>query len=424
MRLLSRTLLNLSVYSVIILILVTPVFYRIINRIIWDEVDENLFLQKNEIQIRINRLKPDTDLLGWQSLDSNIKIEPISTTFFRDSLFTHQQYNSVTGETEPYRVLITSVIFQNKPYLLTARVSLLEQEDLIKALAVTQSIALVLLLAGMLVINWRNSSALWKPFYKTLDSLQKFELEKAKPLSFTQSKIKEFNDLNKAIAQLTARDHQVYRNQKEFTENASHEIQTPLAIVQSKMEMLMQTNLTKEQAGLMEEMMIALARLSRLNKGLLLLIKIDSLPFLEREKVNLKEFLEKLILVYQAEANQKTISFQVSLQHQEIFFNPLLLDILFSNLLSNAIRHTSPGNIISIFSSLQQITISNPGEALPFDPEKIFNRFQKGSSKSGAGIGLAIVKRIAETTGIFVQYEFYNHTHFFSIFFEKNRLSH
>ncbi|MBS1491065.1 MAG: hypothetical protein JSS93_11105 [Bacteroidetes bacterium] len=420
MRLLNRTLLNLSVYSVIILILVTPVFYRIINRIIWDEVDENLLLQKNEIQIRMNRLKADTNLLEWQSLDSNIKIELASTTSFHDSLFTRQQYNSVTGETAPYRVLITSVIFQNKPYLLTVRVSLLEQEDLIEALAITQSIALVFLLAGMLVINWRNSRALWKPFYKTVDSLKKFELEKAKPISFAPSKIKEFNDLNKAIAQLTARDHQVFRNQKEFTENASHEIQTPLAIVQSKMEMMMQTNPSHVQAGLMEEMMIALTRLGRLNKGLLLLTKIDSLSFLEREKINLKEFLEKLILVYQPEANQKTISFQVSLHQQEIFFNPLLLDILLSNLLSNAIRHTSPGNTISVLLSVQQMTISNPGEALPFESEKIFNRFQKGSSKTGAGIGLAIVKRIAETTGISVRYEFYNDTHFFSVFFEKS----
>ena len=419
MRLLNRTTLNYLIYSIVVLLVVTPVFYFVIDQLFTKDVDETLLLQKQEIQYRFQKIKSESELQVWTDLDGDVRVEPSNGKLYPDSIFNLVQYDSLADEMEPYRILSSTVMLGIKPYHLTARISLVESEDLIKAIVVTQAIVLVALLAGLLIINGWVSKRIWKPFYDTLGKLENFEVEKTPFLKFGSSSIKEFNDLNKAIEQLADRNYKSYLSQKEFTENAAHEMQTPLAIFQSKLELLMQTkNLSEEQAILMASLSEATSRLSKLNKALLLLSKIENNQFTEDETVDVTALTNKLIDIFNKQATTDEILFKTTfLNHLSISFNPTLIDILLSNLISNAIKHNPGRGIIEISISGRQWKISNPGSPL-ISPDRIFERFQKGtSSHASTGLGLAIVKKISDTNGIAIQHEYENNWHSFTIRF-------
>lgn len=424
MRLLNRTLLSFLIYSVLVLLIVTPVFYWVVNRIIIDRVDETLQMQKKEIESRIQKINSETELKQWEDLDGEVMIES-ATKNFQDSIYNSTLFNSFSNEMEPYRVLRASITFHGKPYRLVAHVSLVESEDLIKALALLQLIVLAVLLSGLSIINWWISRRIWHPFYQTLEALKKFEIEKAPSLQLKTSSIKEFEDLNRAIRQLTERDYQVYLQQKEFTENASHEMQTPLAVFQSKLELLLQTSLSEQQAQVMESLMDATNRLGKLNKALLLLSKIENRQFVETEQVNISRFTSNLISLYKSEAEAKEIQINLEVKTDlNITYNSTLLDILLSNLISNAIRHGNSKSTIQIVVSNQEWQIQNKGPALNFSQEKIFDRFQKGNTTSSrTGLGLAIVKKICDVSDLKLSYNFEENKHFFSITLPKSQIS-
>jgi signal transduction histidine kinase len=425
MRLLNRTLTSFLIYAVAVLLVVTPIFYWVVNEIITEKVDETLLAQKKEIQTRIQKTKSAGDLKLWEDLDGDVVVEPYPRSQINDSIFTRVQFNSFSQEMEPYRVLTTGILIRNIPYRLTARISLVESEDLIEAAAITQLIVLLTLLSGLSIINWWISRRIWRPFYHTLQELKKFEVEKTPSLQLQPSAIKEFEDLNRAITQLTQRDHQVYLNQKEFTENAAHEMQTPLAIFQSKLELLLQTNLSESQAEVMESLLQATSRLTKLNKALLLLSKIDSRQFIETEPVDVVDIISKLISFYEPEAKAKAIRINTNFADNFLVsFNAILIDILFSNLISNAIRHGAPQTEILVSTRGHFLEIQNEGAPMSIPSDKIFERFQKGiTNSSSTGLGLAIVKKICDTSALGLNYRFENKRHFFSIRFQESKIS-
>ncbi len=418
MRLLNRTILSFLIYSIVVLLVATPLFYFLIDRIFIKEVDEALLTQKKEIQIRMQNKKSESELKDWEDLDGEVRISAYNGSGFADSIYYITQYDSVRKEVEPYRVLSTVITINQKPYKLVARISMVESEDLIEAVAFTQAISLFILLTGLLIINWRLSKRIWKPFYDTLEKLKKFDVESTLHLNLSHSSVKEFEDLNFAINQLTERDYKAYLNQKEFTENAAHEMQTPLAVFQSKLELLMQTNPSEDQAKLMESLADATSRLARLNRALLLLSKIDSPQFIDTEAMNLGELTVKLTNLFRQEAEGKEIQIKIDTKSNlQVDFNAALMDILISNLISNSIRHNS-GDDIQITIAERYWEISNPGEPVSVPPDKIFNRFQKGrSGHSSTGLGLAIAKKICDTTGLGIRYEYRAGRHFFSVYF-------
>jgi signal transduction histidine kinase len=421
MKLLNRTTLNYLIYSVIVLLVVTPVFYLVINRLFIEDVDEALLLQKKEIEMRIQKIKSETDVLVWADLDGDVKIEASQGKIYKDSIFYLAQYDSLASQMEPYRVLSSTVwVDGNKPYHLIARISLVESEDLIKAIALTQAIVLIILLAGLLLINWRVSTRIWKPFYDTLEKLENFEVDKTPQLLLGTSSVKEFVDLNNAIKRLADRNYKSYLSQKEFTENAAHEMQSPLAVFQSKLELLMQTkNLSEDQAQLMISMTDATSRLSKLNKALLLLSKIDNNQFIETESVNIPRLTNKLVDIFNKQAALRGIQIKTDFKNDlEISFNHTLIDILLSNLLSNAIRYNFEKGIITITISNRKWEIGNTGKPLTIPPAKIYDRFQKGDAgQTSTGLGLAIVRKICDTSGATIEYTYQNNCHFFTLGF-------
>jgi signal transduction histidine kinase len=418
MRLLNRTTYNYLIYSIVVLLVAIPAFYFFIVRLFIEEVDENLFKQKQEIQERIRTIKTADELRVWEDLDGEVKIEPSKGNQFKDSLFYFLEYDSTAHEMKRYRTLSTSIAIGDKTYHLLARISLVESEDLIKAIALSQAIVLTILLGGLLVINRQFSKKIWRPFYNTLEKLKQFEVEKTKHFVSELSSIKEFEDLNKTIAQLIQRNYKSYLNQKEFTENASHEMQSPVAVFQSKLELLMQTkDLTVEQAGLIESLMEATSRLLKLNKTLLLLSKIDNEQFIDAEPLNVNALTIRLVDRFNLQAGAKVNRFHVDMKNAlDVNFNPELIDVLLSNLVSNAVKHCEGDGEINIVIEGNAWIISNDGSALPFPEDKIFDRFQKGKS-GGLGLGLAIVKKICELAHVKIHYTFADNKHVFSLVF-------
>ncbi len=442
MKLLNRTLLGFLIYAVAVLLIITPVLYLVINNLIIRQVDETLQVHKREIQSRLEQLPSETAVQQWEDLDGEVVVVPIDRPFPQDSIYTldasskkmhrkgdrgrresfRRERHSHDPENELYRVLVSSVTIKGKPYRLQAQVSLVESEDLIRTLGVTQFFVLLILLAGMLCINWWHSRTMWKPFYNTLGKLKAFRIEKSSPIILEPSRVKEFNDLNLAIDEITRRDHQAFTAQREFTENAAHEMQTPLAIFQSKVELMLQTQPSEQQAALIESLLDATSRLNRLNKALLLLARIDNKQFPETEKIDLTQLTEKLKGTYENDIQAAGLRFVItSTDRHPVAFNPALLEILLTNLISNAIRHSQPGALITVAIGTNSWIIRNSGQPLSIPADRIFDRFRKGNNnQESLGLGLAIARKICEANEATLTYAYQEQEHVFSVAFRES----
>jgi signal transduction histidine kinase len=250
--------------------------------------------------------------------------------------------------------------------------------------------------------------------------LRSYKVEKHEPLALAKSSVNEFDDLNTSLEELTDRTYQTYVSQKEFTENASHEMQTPLAVFQSKLELLMQTSpLNEEQAQLIADLADATQRMARLNKNLVLLTKIENYQFTEKETVSLNSIVENFIQQYQPQSDQKQITINKDLHNEvKVEANKTLIEILVSNLLGNAIRHNCPNGFIKIALQRDTLTIQNTGKPFSLNGHKLFRRFQKESSDSNSiGLGLEMVKKIASLYQFSVSYDFNDQMHNFIVKF-------
>ena len=211
-----------------------------------------------------------------------------------------------------------------------------------------------------------------------------------------------------------------YRVQKEFTENASHELQTPLAIIQSKLDLfLQQPELSKQQADIIQSLYQTTNRLTHLNRSLLLLAKIENNQYEQTEEIDLVAFIRKLLP--QIESLTENLSLQTDFQTPSLAVkgNRTLLESLMNNLIVNAIRHNYPNGEIIISINEGSLTVSNtsPNESA-LDVRLIFNRFYRTSENiKGYGLGLAIVKAICEYHQWEIKYIYYNKLHHFRILF-------
>ncbi|AUD05389.1 sensor histidine kinase [Spirosoma pollinicola] len=421
MKLLDRTLRTYLVYSGVVILISTPVFYGVIDKLFIDDVDEALLLRKQTIQQQLGRFTNEQVMFNWRDLEGNTLLRPVvARTPIRDSIYDAvytEQVEPGISEPEPFRELSARLIYRSHPVHLITRISLVEREDLLQAVVLTQAGLLTLLLVGFLLLNRRIARRLWQPFYVTLEKLRQFEVDGNEPLHLSSSDIVEFDELNQTLRGLTSRSHQTYLGQKEFTEHAAHEMQTPLAIFQAKLERLSQTQpLTDEQADLLGSLNGVTVRLSRLNKSLLLLARIENHLYGQTESVNASLLVDYLL-------NQATESMQakgVRLVRTGLKEGPILqtnrslLESLQANLLSNAIRYTPPGGQITVDLQPQAFSIANTGEPLSIPPDKLFARFQKGEAQTGGvGLGLAIAKKVADVNGYTLTYRYQANQHLF-----------
>ncbi|CAG5012727.1 Adaptive-response sensory-kinase SasA [Dyadobacter sp. CECT 9275] len=422
MKLLNYTVRSYIAYSVVILLISIPAFYLVMHRIILRTVDKALMNEKEQLMSEIKLVMTEEQLMAFKKVDGNVEIVGVDYKV-SDSLYT-AGFSATGNKSKDYRHLVTPVSLGDKSYKMTIHKSLDDSKDLIKSIVSVQLFLLILLLAGLILINQVSSRKLWLPFYGTLRQLQNYDLGKHHPIRTSPTDIDEFRILGETVQHLIQKNHDVYQAQKEFTENASHETQTPLAIFRSKLELLMQTEpLTGQQAQLIGDLDDASQRLAQLNKSLVLLTKIENNQYPDTEDLEIAQLARRLVRQIGFQAEEKGVQIEEDFRNEiHVTANKALIETMMINLISNAIRYNHDNGKINISVTEKVLAVSNTGIPDPLPSEKVFERFYKaGKSRQSTGLGLAIVKKICDLYGYHVEYLFQGGLHTFFIHFGKEK---
>ncbi|HXB06688.1 MAG TPA: HAMP domain-containing sensor histidine kinase [Puia sp.] len=286
------------------------------------------------------------------------------------------------------------------PYQVTTYTSSREFNHLLIKIFLAESLIFLLLLSGIVYINRRASGRLWTPFYETMAALGRYDVRRDQPLSLAKTTgVEEFDRLNDTLGAAIIEAHGAYQSQKQFTENAAHELQTPLAIIRSKVELLMEdAALTEDMAQLLADINEANERLSQMNKNLLLLTRIDNRQYPHAQTIYLSDLLVRLTGYYEEQWESEIARLHTQIEPEvRLVANPSLIEILLNNLLRNAVIHNIPGGYVNVFLKSGELVVENSGPVLEGDPQRLFERFRKGSEDSRTtGLGLALVRQICQ----------------------------
>jgi signal transduction histidine kinase len=392
MKLLQKTNRAYFLISGAAFIIAGVVFFFVISFFFKDQVNEKLHHDIRNItrSIRTNGVLPNFYPfieIKEVSMQDERSFKAIDTLIF----------DALEKRKIPYRQLSLVTLINGQAYFIAARDTLPEKDDLMEAIALATGSVFILLLLSLYLINRKLSLKIWKPFYKTLDELKEFSHDKPGFRLTSESELYEFTELNSTLEKLTSKVISDYQALKRFTEDASHEIQTPLAIIQSKLETLMQNpDLKKDQAELINSAYVYTLRISKLTQTLLLLTKIANDQFPEKVIVNLSELLCEKINMFEDLIADKSLN--LTKEITPVFFletNFFLAESLLINLIGNAVKHNVAGGIIMIRLDHNQLEIANSGEKFAIPPSKLFARFYKAEKSSDSpGLGLAIVREI------------------------------
>jgi signal transduction histidine kinase len=424
--LLSKTTKPFLVYVLIILLVSVPVYYFVIKVIWMGELDEQNQIMAKTTEAQFGQLAiPENELKEkirfWNQIQPGTYVEAIAPgSTVKDSIFTasSQSLNLADKTNDDFRVLVTTIHINGKPYYFRSVTNYEDTKETVAAIAIVSLFFFGCIIAGLLVINNRLSKTVWLPFRDTLSKLKGFNLNNQVQIDFENTNTIEFNELNQSLNRLVQHTVSVYKTQKEFTENASHELQTPLAILKSKLEILLQSDeLTEKQYQIVEEMNKALARSARINKNLLLLTRIDNSQFDSSALIAFDTVLMQSLDMLQEHFEQKNIRVITSIATGvQAKGNSDLTEVLVNNLLLNAIRHTAPGGSVHISLSKPVFEVANEGQQA-LDPALLFKRFSRFSAdNNGSGLGLSIVQEIGRFHNWKVQYRFENSFHIFSVY--------
>lgn len=408
---------RVNLLAVLVVLLFTGViYYAMIHFILTEKLDKDLGVEENEIKAYVftfHKLPLPVSYQDQQVIYRKLNAGEATKRKFKYTNY----YNPKENETEPGRSLNTTVQLRKERYEVTITKSRVESEDLVKIiLFITLGIS-GLLLISLVLINRFILNRLWEPFYTILAQMKKFNVLKMHTIEHEPCKIDEFNELNLAANAMAARVGQDYKELKNFTDNASHEIMTPLAVINSKLDTLLQTeSFSPQQGALLEDIYAAIGRLSRLNQSLLLLAKIENNLIPDLQEINLQEMVSQKTRQFQELYKKNTLNLDEDLYPLNVRMSRYLADILLNNLLSNAIRHNYPGGSIAIKLNSRMLQIVNTGKSPELD-KQLFERFSKSPTSEGMGLGLAITKQICALYGFSLEYKHQEGKHSFSISF-------
>jgi signal transduction histidine kinase len=418
MKLLTKT----TVYFLLIML---PVFtagafylYTKFNKEIKHETDEELVNDKLQWMRYLDTASVNNPVFSIKTPEFNLQPTE-SAPQPKHKLKGVNIYQEPENTYAPFRQLTQVIRLNNKNYELVLRKSLIEKDDLVNNIIHVMLAAFGGLLLFVLLSNWLISKSVWKPFYRSLDKIQKLQLNKLETIVFERTATHEFNQLNTALGAMTTRIHGDYTSMKELTEDAAHEMQTPLAIAQSKLELLLQDDtLSEAQLNSILTSYDELQRLSRLNHNLLLLAKIENQQYPITEQPDLCAVVEKYLSLFEELIKEKELHIHKEMTTTAPWpLHPALTDILVSNLLGNAIKYNYPQGNISIQLTPDTFTVSNTSH-LPEIPDSVlFQRFKKHNNgyTNSNGLGLAIVKKMADSYHFHLTYNYANSQHTFRV---------
>jgi signal transduction histidine kinase len=370
-----------------------------------NEVGEQLQNHRLEVEARVASGRPLPEPLYREQYALSNRPRPLG---FSDTVL----LDPTEGSLVPHRQLTFRVAGPGQPPAwVTLRKSLVEVDELLMAVVGSMLLVLVLLLGSIVWLHRYLSGRLWAPFRRTLEALRHYDLQQHRALALPTSRIEEFAELNQALTHLSRRLVADYENLREFTANAAHEAQTPLAIMQAQLEQLLQLpTLTDDAAAapLLADLYGATRRLSRLHQALGLLSRIENGQFTQAVPLDLaslvREKAEQLAPLLEARGLALHLHLAPGPTRQ---LHPGLADSLLHNLLHNAIRHNVPGGDVTVHLTPTLLEVSNPGPVVSGDPARFFERFRKHNAASESpGLGLSIVQHICAYYGFGLSYTF------------------
>ncbi len=423
MKLFYRVLINLLIGIFVILLGWAVVFYMGMMEEINDEVDDSL---EDYTELIIKRSLAGKQLPSNDSGSNNqYFLKEVDRTYFlshdaisyRDSMV----YIEEKGESEPARILTTLFKDREERYFeISVYTPTIEKKDLREAIFYLLIGLFTTLLIAILLINIWVFHRIMKPFYRLLEWLDNFRLDKKNEPLDNPTNTTEFRKLNVAVNRFAVHSEEIFEQQKQFIGNASHEIQTPIAVCQNRLEMLMEDEtLTEQQMGEIVKTYQTLEYVSKLNKSLLLLSKIDNSQFAETKEISLNEVLHRYSDDYREVYHYRGITLDI--QEKATFrvqMNETLAVVLVTNLLKNAFVHNIDKGMIRVEITSSSIRFGNTGADVALDDKRIFERFYQGSRKreGSTGLGLAIVHAICRQCRLQVRYRFLDGMHWLEVY--------
>lgn len=418
MRLLAKyNRINIPV-TVGVLLISGIAYYLTLHFVMIHQLNHDLEIEEQEIRDYV----ADKDSLPQASTyhDQEISFDTILAKVPPRYFTTVIRYDNDEHENEAFRQLAFPIVLDGKTYQGIVRKSQGGIDYLIKMITISTLAIIIFLLTVLFIINRFILGKLWQPFNTTLDQMKQFNISSKNTLQLPSTPIEEFAELNKTAVMMTDKVSSDYQSLKSFTENASHEIQTPLAIIKMKTELLMQSeHMTPSEVNCITAVAEATDRLSRLNQSLLLLTKIDNSQFIDNENVNISSLLAAFVLRFEELASAKNIVINTNIDPGVYLqMNRALAEAMISNLITNTIKHNVQDGRIDISLDNRKIAVANTGPEPTVKTYELFERFKKDTNSADSlGLGLAIVKRICETYGFTISYDYNEPMHTIHVVF-------
>ena len=406
MKLLSYTYRKLALLLFLLMAVWGVLFYYAIIDEVVDETDDTL---ENYGEILMESALHDPSILETEgSLMSFYKFTPISEEegrHYRQVFYDATVYIELEDEDEPVRVMCTAFRMPDGQYYeLKLMISILERDDMVEAMLWYLGALFLLFLICTSIGIQLVLKGVFRPLHRLLDWLHCIQPGKEVPPLDNPTKIREFRQLSDAALDMGNRSYKAYEEQKQFIENASHELQTPLAIVRGKVELLAESEgMTEQQMEQLDEIYATLGRAVKLNKSLLLLSRIENGQYTEMEDVSVDEILDELLPDLMDIYEHKQVRLIRKREEQPFIIrcNHSLAQILVSNLVKNSLLHNREEGELQVLTTPTSLVIKNTGD-VPLDGEKLFRRFYHGmdGKKDSTGLGLAIARSIALSSSL------------------------
>jgi len=397
--------------------------YFAVRKDVYKQIDTSLVTEKGIIQDQVEQDEtiPDFSATFGHQIDVRFLNSPVhETEIIKDTVM----HDDSSGEDLPYRfIYYTGTTVRKRGYSITIYQVLTEKIHLLESISLYTFCLFISLLVISFLINYLISRKLWRPFYRSVMKADSFNILSDSPLSLPETDILEFQQLNRVLERMAQKMRSDYLNLKEFNENAAHEIQTPLAIIRSKSELLMQNkNLRKDSIDLIKSINEATNRLFKLNQGLLIISKIENQYYSDVKKISLRDEITVCLDNYREIMSLRKIRVEFNASSKAIVeMNEVLAEVLISNLISNAVRYNIDKGFLRCDIYESHLIISNSGLPLTVDPELLFQRFHKGTDNpQSVGLGLSIVRKITDSYKMQINYSCTGNIHEMRLTYGEN----
>lgn len=402
------------IITISVLLAGAVIYFFAINYIVKSRLDHHLAEEIEEVEFFVNVNK---------KLPAPINVDEIQTTFLKVNSvkFEKRIFDTVytlNGREKRYgRAIAAPVFIAGNQFIATIIISKENTEYLVKIIAIITLALMITLLIILFLTNKFILQGVWKPFYGLLHQIKAYNISQSTDIQVTKNKIEEFDELNEAVHAMSLRVKNDFQHLKYFTENASHEMMTPLAVITAKLDTLIQDeSLRPLQYDQINDIYSATSKLSRLNQSLLLLVKIENNLIDQSGLIRLDMLIIRKLREFQELILSKGITVQEDLVEKEVEASEYLLDILLNNFLSNAIKHGINGSVLVITLTDNSLIFQNTGLG-SLDSTRLFERFHKGNKSEGMGLGLTIAKNICVLYGWHLSYTYQDSLHNFQINF-------